>query len=148
MRLRLRLVFRLAALPPVLAACGDDGGLVPMTVLRPAAIAFYGDSAAVAVPGEVRAGLPFVVTVQSFGGGCTAQDQTGVTIDGLRADVRPTVREPHPSAGVACDAMLRTFTHSAPVTFSQPGTATVIVYGRQEPGDAPRSVTRTVRVVP
>lgn len=137
-----------AAALSLLAACGDDGGLVPVTVLVPASVVFYGDTAAVTVPDSVRAFVPFVVTVQSFGGGCIALDQTGVVVSGNRADVRPLVREPHPAAPVACTSDLRILTHSAPVTFTQPGTATVVVHGRAQPGASTQRITRTVRVVP
>ncbi len=138
----------LAAALSLLTACGDDGGLVPTTVLLPATVVFYGDTAAVTVPDSVRAFVPFVVTVQSFGGGCIALDQTGVVVSGNRADVRPLVREPHPAVPTVCTADLRILTHSAPVTFTQPGTATVVVHGRARPGATAQQFTRTVRVVP
>jgi hypothetical protein len=138
----------LAAALSLCTACGDDGGLVPTTVLLPATVVFYGDTAAVTVPDSVRAWVPFVVTMQSFGGGCIVQDQTGVVVTGNRADVRPLVREPHPASQTPCTADLRILTHSAPVTFTQPGAATVVIHGRARPGETAQQFTRTVRVVP
>lgn len=148
MRSRTRLFALWVAAAPLLAGCGDDAGLLATTVLRPAAIAFYGDTVVATVPDSARVGVPFVVQVRSFGGGCTVQDQTGVAVRGRRVDVRPLVREPGPASTGACSAILLAFTHSAPVTITEPGDATIVVYGRSEPGASSVSVTRTVRVVP
>jgi hypothetical protein len=138
----------LAACAPLLGSCGDDAGVLAVTVLRPAAIAFYGDTIVATVPDSARVGVPFLVQVRSFGDGCTQQDQMGIAVVGRRVDVRPLVREPGPASQVACPAILLTFTHSAPVTVMEAGTATVIVHGRSEPGASSVSVTRTVRIVP
>jgi len=148
MRSRTRMCALLAACAPMLAACSDDAGVLAVTVLRPAAIAFYGDTVVASVPDSARVGVPFLVQVRSFGGGCTAQDQTGIAVVGRRVDVRPLVREPGPASQVACPDILLTFTHSAPVTITEPGIATVVVHGRAEPGATSVSVTRTVRIVP
>jgi hypothetical protein len=145
---RLCTITLVTTLCSALTACQDDVGLVPVTVLRPAAIAFYGDTTVVTLPDSARAGQPFVVQVRSFGGGCIQQDQMAVVVTGSRVDLRPLVREPHPAASVVCTADLRLLTHSAPVTIATPGTATVVVHGRVEPGATARQVTRTVRVVP
>jgi hypothetical protein len=148
MRSRTGVAVLLAACAPLLAACSDDAGLLATTVLRPAALAFYGDSVAVTVPDSARVGVPFLVHTRSFGDGCTQQDQTGIAVVGRRVDVRPLVREPGPASQAVCAAILLTFTHSAPVTLTELGTATIVVHGRSEPGASSVSVTRTVRVVP
>lgn len=148
MRTKRRMFTFLAACAPLLAACGDDSGVLAVTVLRPAALAFYGDSVAVTVPDSARVGVPFLVQVRSFGDGCTQQDQTGIAVVGRRVDVRPLVREPSPVSQAVCPAILLTFTHTAPVTITEPGTASIVVHGRSEPGASSVAVTRTVRVVP
>lgn len=148
MRSRTRILALLVACAPLVSACGDDAGLLAVTVLRPAAIAFYGDTIVAIVPDSARVGVPFIVQVRSFGDGCTVQDQTGIAVAGRRVDVRPLVREPGPAADQACPAVLLTFTHSAPITLTEAGTATIVVHGRSEPGASSVSVMRTVHVVP
>jgi hypothetical protein len=145
---RVRLLALTIASATVLAACDDNAGFLAGKVLRPAALAFYGDSVAVTVPDSARVGVPFTVQVRSFGDGCTEQGQTGIAVSGRRVDVRPLVREPGPASQAVCPAILLTFTHSASVTISESGTATIVVHGRSEPGASSVSVTRTLRVVP
>lgn len=137
----------LVATTAALAACGDDAGLVPQTVLRPAALRFHGDSADVTVPDTVLLGLPIPVLARSFGDGCTAAAHTGVTVTGTRIDVHPTVTEPHPAAQVACPAMLRIIDHPTQVTYNRVGEVTIVVHGRSDPRQGPVTVTRRTVVV-
>jgi hypothetical protein len=54
MSCRARHLALLVTLAPLLTACGDDAGLGPVTVRRPAAVIFFGDSAAVTAPDSAR----------------------------------------------------------------------------------------------
>lgn len=140
-------VLALAATATALAACGDDAGLVPQTVLRPASLVFQGDSADVTVPDTVLLGLPIPVLARSWGGGCTAAAPTGVTVTGTRIDVHPMVTEPHPAAQVACPAILRTIDHPTQVTYNRVGEVTIVVHGRSDPRRGPVTVMRRTVVV-
>jgi len=130
-----------------IVACADDAGIVPRTVLRPAALVMDSAGAAVIAPDTVRLGLPIPLVARSYGGGCSLADETGVQVTGARIDVRPTVSEPHPAFPVACDAMLRILDHPVSVTYNRVGPVTVVVHGRREPGGAAMSITRTIEVV-
>lgn len=130
-----------------LTACSDDAGLVPQTVLQPASLVFYGDSADVTVPDTVVLGLPIVMAARSFGGGCTGVSQTGVVVRGTRIDVHPTVTAPHPAADIICPAILRVLTHPASITYNREGPVTIVVHGRRDPDGGAVSFTRTITIV-
>lgn len=130
-----------------LTACTDDAGLVPQTVLQPASLVFYGDSAEVTVSDTVVLGLPISVAARSFGGGCIGLARTGVVVRGSRIDVHPMVTAPHPAAEIACTADLRILTHPASIPYNREGPVTVVVHGRRDPDGAAVSFTRTTVVV-
>lgn len=136
-----------AAAALALTGCADDAGLVPQTVIRPASLVFYGDSADVTVPDTVALGLPIAVAARSFGGGCVGLAQVGVVVRGTRIDVHPMVTEPHPAADIVCPAILRLLTHGASVTYNREGPVTIVVHGRRDPDGGTVSFTRTTVVV-
>jgi hypothetical protein len=103
----------------------------------------------VAVPDSVDAGVPFQVTVQSYGNGCYRQGEVEVGVGAAAATVIPwdyvDVSAP------ACTDELRIFLHSATITLYEPGTASVTIVGRESPAQAsvfgePRAVHRKVVV--
>lgn len=110
-------------------------------------IEYYGTPVEVTVPATVRAGEPFAVRVVTWGGGCTQAGETEVAVSGAAADVSPynlTITGPD----VACPDILRNLPHEVTLRFDTPGTATVRVHGRREPGAETITVTRTVTVQP
>lgn len=150
-RSRLRAAITWCAVVAVVAACHDDGGVQPDTIVLPANIVstfLPGDTLAVVTPTTARVGVPFTVDVRSWGGGCTERDSTTVRVSGRTAEVRPLVREPAPSRDQACFTIIKQFTHTAAVTFTQVGTATVRVIGRRQDDSRAVTVTRTVNVQP
>lgn len=135
----------------LLAACHDDGGVQPDSILLPANIVstfLPGDTLAVVTPAVARVGVPFTIDIRSWGGGCTERDSTTVRVSGRTAEVRPLVREPAPSRDQACFTIIKQFTHTAAVTLTQAGTATVRVVGRRQDDGRAVTVTRTVTVQP
>ncbi len=147
MRRPLTPVLLLAAF--ALLACENKSSALasdPDTFVRPATLAFYSDPEVISLPDTAIAGIPFTARVRSYGGGCVAQDQTFSGVSGRSAYIRPFVREPVPTRGLACPDILLIYTHEVVLVFNEPGTATVHVYGRREPGDAPITLTRTLHV--
>lgn len=108
-------------------------------------IAHYGDPVHVEVPASAARGESFVVKVRTYGGGCIAKGDTEVRSEGLSARVTPydweVVRLP---ANTACTADLRLYEHSATLRFDQPGTATVLVQGREKPSGHVLTIERKV----
>lgn len=97
------------------------------------------------VPATARAGEPFTVRVVTRGSGCTSAGDTEARVSGAAADVSPyDLRQEGP--GIACPDILRSLTHEATLRFDAPGTATVRVHGRREPGGDRLTVTRTVTI--
>ena len=57
--------------------------------LHPGTVEFYDQPITIEVPEAATVGVPVVVTVGTFGGGCTAQGPTEVGVSGLAATVQP-----------------------------------------------------------
>jgi hypothetical protein len=108
-------------------------------------IEYYGEPAQMEVPDLVEQGQPFTVTVATYGNGCIEKGETKV--EALRAVVRPYDYDTTP-LGHDCDDMLRTYEHTATLSFEEAGTAEVVFYGLKEGagGVTQTSVTRTVVV--
>jgi hypothetical protein len=112
------------------------------TALRAGNIRFYGDPLIVDVPPSATAGVPFTMSVTTYGGGCIAEAETVVQVNGWRADVVPYQRV---SIGL-CTQELRITKREASVTFAVPGQAVVRVIGRDQPADELIEVKRIVVV--
>jgi hypothetical protein len=112
------------------------------TALRAGNIRFYHDPLIVDVPSTATAGVPFTVSVTTYGGGCIGEAETVVRVQGWRADIVPYQ---HVSIG-PCTQELRTTKRQATVTFALPGEALVRVIGREQPSDELIEVRRTVIV--
>ena len=109
------------------------------------AIAFYsvGDPH-VEVPATAERGVPFTVTVRTYGGGCDRVAGTQVRAVG------PSVVEVAPydftRPNALCTDQLVALTHAAAVRFDVAGTSRVRVRGRRAPGGAELVVEREVVV--
>ena len=118
-------------------------------VRGPAILLFYGDTSSVSLPAAARVGVPFSITVVSFGGGCIAHGETELTVHELEAEVRPhryeAVRLP---PNVACTMELRIYRDTVSVEFGEPGEATVRIVGIRRPGDTPYLIERRLPVLP
>lgn len=146
---RARILPSIALLVTVATACGDDGGVQPDTVVRLAFLQNASDVPNIDLPSSARVGVPFTVVVRAATGGCGAQDALGVVLMGLRAELRPFIREPHPSRNVGCPGVVRRFEYTAQLTFARSGTATVVVFSGAIPIDGPATVTtRSLTVLP
>jgi len=91
-------------------------------------------SAPLVVPDTAYVGVPFLVTVTTFGGACDHPDGSDVLTMRLVADVTPYVLLPPPET--ICIALLRASPQSTEVTFAAPGTGVVRVHGRRFDGGA------------
>lgn len=127
------------------AACSPTGA--SRQVRKLGTIEYYGTPVEVTVPATVRAGEPFTIRVVTWGGGCTSAGDTQVAVSGAAADVSPYDLELQ-GPGVGCHDILRALPHEATLRFDAPGTATVRVHGRREPGMDLLTLTRTVTVQP
>jgi hypothetical protein len=109
-------------------------------------IANIGGPEGVEVPPAVRAGEPLQVTVTTYGGGCIDEDTTAVVARAHMADVVPYQRVYQPKEHEACTMELRISHRQVDVVFTEPGMATIRVYGRGRPDGSVISVSRQVRV--
>jgi hypothetical protein len=114
---------------------------------RPSVLVFAGGEAVrVTSPDTVTAGVPFPVTIVTYGGGCILLGETAVAVSGLFAELRPFEWFVTPSANVACTDDIRRLEHTATVTFPTAGRATLRVLGRQLPDEGTVSVERAIVV--
>ena len=102
----------------------------------------------VLVPDTVSVGAPFTVSFTSIGGGCTtATPRVDVHVSGLSADVRGY---DHVSGSDICTQNIVMLPHSATLSFTQRGTATVHIIGNARldgnPAIAVGELDRTVVV--
>jgi hypothetical protein len=121
----------------------------PERVRGPAILLFYGDTSSVSLPVSSHVGVPFALTVTSFGGGCIAHGGVEVTLRGLNAEVQPyryeAVRLP---PNMACTMELRIYHDTVSLKFNEPGDATVRVVGMRRPGDTPYVIEHHLTVLP
>jgi len=121
----------------------------PERIRGPAILLFYGDTSSVSLPVSSHVGVPFSLTVTSFGGGCIAHGGVEFTSRGLDAEVQPyryeAVRLP---PNMACTMELRVFRDTVSLEFDEPGDATVRAVGIRRPGDTPYIIERHLTVLP
>ncbi|CAA9321976.1 MAG: hypothetical protein AVDCRST_MAG40-1506 [uncultured Gemmatimonadaceae bacterium] len=102
------------------------------------------DDPRITVPATAERGVPFPVSVVTYGGGCYRPDDTEVRVVG------PAVVEVAPydfeRPGAVCTLILKASTHTASVRFDAAGPAVVRIRGRQRPGDGELVVEREVLV--
>lgn len=123
------------------SAC--SGVVDPIGGKRLGVIAFHGDPVVVEVPDTVEAGVPFEVSVRTYGGGCISKNGTDLRVDGLTADVRPYDNH---SGHQICTDELRVFVHRATLAFGAAGRAEVRFHGTEKPSGSAIVVARTVIV--
>lgn len=132
----------LASLPLALTmACSGPTGPTPRTELG--TIAFHDTEAVTQVPDSVRVGVPFEISVRTYGDGCVTGNGTEVQRHGRSVDVRPY--DVHSGAQV-CTDVLRMFDHRATVMLETPGQADIRFHGMERPTDSVITVTRSVVV--
>jgi hypothetical protein len=134
-----------------LVACSatEPSASAPERVRGPAILLFYGDTSSVSLPVSSHVGVPFSLTVTSFGGGCIAHGGVEFTLRGLDAEVQPyryeAVRLP---PNMACTMELRIYHDTVSLEFDEPGDARVRVVGMRRPGDTPYIIEHHLTVLP
>ena len=114
---------------------------------RPSVLAYAnGDAPKISAPDTVQAGVPFSVTVTTYGGGCIVPGETATIRSGSTVEVRPFEWFVAPGQSVGCTLELRFLPHTVSVTLPARGTARLRVIGRQQPEGAMVSVDRVIVV--
>lgn len=130
--------FALLGLAPI-AVAGCNTFLGSDVRDEPALIIFYGDTTVIEAPYVTPTGTSFVVTAQTFGGGCTREvARTNVTaaVAGV-VDIYPVNRTRMPrEANAGCTDDLLILRHSTTVHASTPGPLVLRVHGAQRGGVA------------
>ena len=125
----------------MVVACG--GPTEPEARKEIGVISFYHDAVVITVPDAVEAGIPFELSVRTYGGGCHTRGTTDVDVTGLRVDVRPyDIHSGHDF----CTQPLLMFDHVAMVTVHESGQAIISFHGAAEPGDSAVVFVREVEV--
>lgn len=106
-------------------------------------IVFYADPVRINVPDTVRVGVPFEVSVRTYGNSCVAKDRTEVRTEGGRVQVRPYDLN---ATKTGCMDILMQFEHTAAVTFNQAGVREIEFRGRSLPADTAVTIVRSVVV--
>lgn len=129
-------------------ACGDDTLVQPFEPegLQPARLEFHGDPPRVTIPQTATAGIPFEISIQTYGGGCIEAGPTPVKLLGGTLDIRPLDDFPSPDA--FCTADVRLNDHSITYTIDVAMTLDVVVHGVSvsEAGREEVTVTGTIVV--
>lgn len=122
---------------------GCDWIVGPAEGERVGVISFYDEPLVVSLPDTVAAGVPFEVSVLTYGGGCVRQGGTDVTAAAGTHHITPY--DVHTGADT-CTSILNIFEHAVSVTFDDPGAGLIRIHGRQEPEGRPFTVERQVVV--
>lgn len=138
---------KLVALCVVLVtACGDDERLLLFEPegLQPARLEFFGDAPRVSVPATAALGEPFVIDIQTYGGGCIEPGPTPVKLVGGRLEVRPL--DDFPRDDALCTADIRLNDHSVTYSVDADMTLEIDVLGVSvtDSGREDLTVTRTI----
>ncbi len=122
---------------------GCEGLLDPEGGRRIGVIAFYSDPVAIHTPDTVQVGVPFEISVRTYGNGCLSEGPTKIKVRGLRVDVTPY--DVHSGAEV-CTDILNMFPHKATLALPTPGLARFLFFGKRQPDNLPLTVGRDVFV--
>jgi hypothetical protein len=107
------------------AACS----ILDPTFEAPATIIFGNDTAQITAPESVARGVPFDVTVRTFGGGCTRTTaQTRQAVSTGLVEVYPYNQTRRSDV---CTSDLRFLTHTVTLQFADPGAVTIRIIGQQ-----------------
>ena len=141
-------LLRLAAGAALLGslACSDPV-IIDNRQLRPGILVNDGIPAQIDVSLTVDRNQPVTVTISTFGTGCDEIGDTQVNGQGNEIEIVPRDWFVIPLPRQVCSADVRLFTHTAQLSFTQTGAATIRIRGRREPaGDEITLVTNvTVR---
>lgn len=125
------------------AACSSSTAPQEVRVLGEIA-GYNADDPRISVPATAERGVPFPVSVVTYGGGCYRAADTEARVIG------PSVVEVAPydfeRPGAVCTLILMSSTHTASVRFDAAGPAVVRIRGRQRPGNGELVVEREVLV--
>ena len=124
-----------------LAACDSVFG--PEEDRRIGVIAFHQVPVTIDTPDTVQVGMPFEISIGTYGGGCLSEGETKVRVRGLQVDVTPY--DIH-SGAAACDDILNYFPHRVTLALPTPGLAHLLFHGKQEPDNLRITVGREVFV--
>lgn len=104
--------------------------------IQPGAIIHYGDTSTVDLSTDtVQVGQPLHVSATTFGGGCTRAAGNRTETDNRNAVLTPLDSVYRPGPNEFCTLELKTLDHSAEIVFENPGTAHVVVRGRNDGPD-------------
>lgn len=137
-----------AGLSVAVAACGDDSPFLIFEPegLQPARLEFFDDAPRVSVPENVGIGELFVISIETYGGGCIEAGPTPVKLVGETLNVRPL--DDFPDRDDVCSADVRLIDHSVSFQMDAQMTLEVAVHGTRvsEEGLEDIVVSRTVVV--
>lgn len=125
----------------LLSSC--DTILSPEEDRRVGVIAFYDMGVTIGAPDTVQMGVPFEISIMTYGNGCMSEGATEVRVRGLQVDVTPY--DIHSGARV-CTDILNSFPHKTTVTLPTPGLARFLFHGEQTPENHRITVGRDVFV--
>jgi hypothetical protein len=107
------------------------------------------------LPDSAFAGIPFTISVSTWGGSCARAGRTKVVQAGMRVDL--TLYDLYQTADVACEDYLGPKPHWARLQFDSPGIATIVFHGERvtDTGSGPTftsvldtvAIGNTVRIV-
>ena len=133
---------------PLVLACGGTTATGPDQRREIGTIAGYqANDPHITVSSSGRA---VTVSVTTYGGGCEAQGETEVAVNGLNAVVTPY---DYTTTAAACPDILKSFVHSTSIQFAGFGTAQITIRGLDSrtrtatnPGGDTMSVVRSVEI--
>ena len=117
----------LAMLMALLCACDhrDD------SVVELGRIEYYNGPLILDAPDSVAVGQSFVVTVETYGGGCISYEDTEVEFTGEGAEFWPFDRRSIPGKNEACGEDLTFIPHEATLVFDTAGSKKIRIHGRR-----------------
>ncbi len=136
----------------LVAACSGGGsevlglsGVISAGLgLQPGILQFYDDPVLIDVPQSAAVGKPVMIAVKTYGGGCITRGETRLTQSGLSVEIAPFDKVTEPGPQEACTDDLRIFEHDVVVMFDTPGSAKVVIQGREWPKN--REFSREYRI--
>lgn len=108
--------------------CSCDGS---ESVVELGRVEFYDGPLRLEAPDSVEVGQPFVVAVETYGGGCISHEETEVEFTGEGAEFRPFDRRSIPGKNGTCNDDLAYIPHEATLRFETPGSKEIRIHGRR-----------------
>ena len=130
------LLLRLVTFPALVAtitACRGVNIFGPDTVAERALIIYAGDTSELTIPDIVTRGVPFEVSIRTFGGGCTRRTgRTNVVEQGNEVVILPYNKRS--VGGSVCTADIKYLTHAVQLTHDTPGDLVLRIIGDRKDG--------------